>query len=51
MRQYIEAFGRTVEKYAGDAVKTLIARARAVFARIDATGWVREADQALAPRE
>jgi hypothetical protein len=29
----------------------LIEQARAVFARIDATGWVREADMALAPRE
>ena len=48
MRQHIEAFGGTMEKYAGDAV---IEHARAVFARIDATGWVREADLALAPRE
>ncbi len=49
--QTLLAYGRF--RLAGDpeAGRQLIERARAVFARIEATGWMRETDLALAPGE
>jgi tetratricopeptide (TPR) repeat protein len=49
--QTLLAYGRFQLADDPDAGRTLIERARALFAQIDATGWVREADLTLAPRE
>jgi class 3 adenylate cyclase len=49
--QTLLAYGRFQLADDPEAGRTLIERARAVFARIDATGWTREADLTLAPRE
>jgi hypothetical protein len=47
--QTLLAYGRFQLADDPETGRTLIGRARAVFARIDATGWVMEADLALAP--
>jgi class 3 adenylate cyclase/tetratricopeptide (TPR) repeat protein len=49
--QTLLAYGRFQLADDPGAGRTLIERARALFARIDATGWVLEADLALAPRQ
>jgi hypothetical protein len=51
LSQTLLAYGRFQQADDPDAGRMLVEQARAFFARIDATGWVREADLALTLRE